>query len=154
MKTSPAGIHLIEQFERFMPNIYRDEAGIPTVGYGHVVHPGEDFAVPLTREHAEAILMKDESYAEAAIEAAITAALTQNEYDALVSFTFNCGSGALVGSTLRKLLNAGDYDGAAEQFPLWCHVMVDGVKTVSAGLLARRKAEAALFLTPDTLNAA
>ena len=86
--------------------------------------------------------LSDLADAQASVNTLVTVALSQNQYDALVSFTFNLGGGALGGSTLLRILNSGDYAGAAAQFPVWDHVA--GI--VSAGLLARRRAEQAMFL--------
>jgi lysozyme len=73
----------------------------------------------------------------------------QNQFDALISFAYNEGLGALAGSTLLKLLNSGNTGGAADQFLVWDKVRVDGQLVENQGLLNRRTAERKLFLTPD-----
>ncbi len=140
MKTSEKGIALIKQFEGFRPTAYLCPAGIPTIGYGHVILPKEKFGT-LTEAGATAILKKDLEIAERAISQFILAPLTQNQFDALASFTFNLGGGALQRSTLRRKLNAHDYEGAAREFLQW--VNSGGVKL--EGLVRRRKAERDLF---------
>jgi GH24 family phage-related lysozyme (muramidase) len=75
----------------------------------------------------------------------VTVEINQNQFDALVDFTFNLGSGALAGSTLLKKLNAGDYEGAANEFKRWNHV--NGKP--SKGLTRRRAAEEKMFLGQD-----
>ena len=82
--------------------------------------------------------------AASAVRAAARVKLNQNQFDALVSFSYNLGLGSLQNSTLLRLLNAGNFQAAADQFPRWDRA---GGKEV-AGLLARRNAERALFLTP------
>lgn len=151
MRTSSSGRALIERFEGLVLHAYRDVAGILTIGYGHVVRPGDPIIV--TQAEADALLSNDLRVAESAVNSCVTVVLEQYQFDALVSFTFNVGTGALVTSTLLRLLNAGDYQGAADQFLSWDHAMVHGVKTVVQGLLDRRTAERATFLDstgPDT----
>lgn len=141
MELSAAGLQLIERSEGFSSNEYNDVAGIPTIGYGHRILPGESFPNGITQAQAEAILANDVRTAEAAVQRLVTAPLTQGQYDALVDFTYNLGSGNLASSTLLKDLNAGNYDAAANQILLWDHA---GGK-VQPGLQARRQAEFDLF---------
>ena len=101
------GINLIKRFEGFEPEIYLDAAGLPTIGYGHLLRPGEDeiFKNGISPEAGEALLIKDVSSAEQAVLRLIHSPLTDGQFDALVSFTFNLGSGALQRSTLRRKVN-------------------------------------------------
>ncbi|WP_229407164.1 lysozyme [Methylobacillus flagellatus] len=115
--------------------------GYPTIGYGHKLGTFEDLWT-ITEAEATRLLVSDLVDAESAVNRLVKVPLTQNQYDALVSFVFNVGSGAFSRSTLLKLLNAGDYQGAANQFPAWR--MSGGV--VMAGLVKRRANERALFL--------
>lgn len=80
-------------------------------------------------------------HAENCVGRLITAELTQGQFDALVDFTYNLGAGALQGSTLRKLVNAGDMDGAAGEFGKWVHAG----GAVLPGLVTRRAEDAELF---------
>ena len=139
METSDVGIKAIEGFEGLRLNAYQDSVGVWTIGYGHTlgVHPGDT----ITQDEAEAFLRADLSNAESAVNHQVTVPLTQGQFDALVSFVFNLGSGALASSTLLRLLNAGDYEGAKGQFHRW-----DRAGNVELpGLLARRNAEAEMF---------
>lgn len=144
MQISAAGLQLIERSEGFSSTVYNDVAGIPTIGYGHRVLPGESFPNGITQAQAEAILTNDVRNAEASVQRLVTVPLTQNQFDALVDFTYNLGSGNLASSTLLKDLNAGNYDAAADQILLWDHA---GGK-VQPGLQVRRQAEFNLFTGP------
>jgi hypothetical protein len=97
-----------------------------------------------TAEEAEAGLRREIAKFERAVVRLVTVELNQNERDALISFAYNCGEGALARSTLLKKLNAGDRKGAAGQFKLWNK----GGGRVLRGLVDRRAREATLFLTP------
>lgn len=144
-----AGIDLIKEFEGCRLGPYQDVAGLWTIGIGHLIKPGETFISPITEAQAEALLREDLALACSDVERAVNVPLNDNEYAALVSFTYNCGGGALRQSTLLKLLNAGDYHGANAEFPKWCRA---GGKKVP-GLLRRRLAEAALFAKPVEVKA-
>lgn len=144
MQMSPAGLAFLGQAEGFRPTQYLDQAGLPTIGYGHLIKPGESFGT-LTQADALALLSQDVKTAEDAVNAAVTVELSQSMFDALVSFVFNVGVGAFRTSTLLKKLNAGDFLGARDQFALWNKVTIDGVKQISAGLSSRRQAEADMF---------
>jgi len=99
---------------------------------------------PITEEEGLELLMLDIAKFERAVGRLITAPLNQNQFDALTSFAFNLGGGALQQSTLRRRVNREDYEGAAEEFPRW--VFAGGRKL--KGLIKRRYAERQLFLTP------
>lgn len=145
LSLSAAGLAFIAAQEGFRAAVYEDAAGVATIGFGHALRPGEDFPDGISRDAALALLRRDAAEADAAVLRLVTAALTQAEFDALVSFTFNEGSGHFARSTLLARLNAGDFAGAAEQFLAWDKVVVNGVASVSAGLARRRRAERALF---------
>lgn len=140
MKTAQPGVDLIKEFEGFRCDAYLCPAGVWTIGYGHTegVHPGDY----VSRERGEEMLREDLMYFEAAVSDLITVSLTQNEFDALVSFTYNCGVGALGGSTLRKRLNAGEAKCKVfqEELPKWVKA---GSETLP-GLVRRREAEVEL----------
>ncbi len=138
------GLALTEQFEGLSLDAYQDQVGVWTIGYGHT---GSDVApgLSITQEQAEDLLAQDVASAAAFVNNAVSVALTQNEFDALVDFVFNLGAGAFRSSTLLRNLNAGNYAAAANQFDAWDHAG----GTVVAGLLRRRNAETALFNTPD-----
>ena len=137
---SKDGLSLTERFEGCVLTAYRDQVGVLTIGYGHTgpdVHEG----LTIAQAQAEALLAKDVQNAAACVNRAVTIALTQHEFDALVDFVFNLGAGAFEGSTLLKELNANDMTAAASQFERWDRAG----GAVVAGLLRRRQAEAQLF---------
>jgi lysozyme len=137
---SENAVDLIKCFEGCKLTAYQDSVGIWTIGFGSTlgVTPG----MTITEQQAEAMLSEALVGVSAAISGIVTYPASQNEFDALVSFTYNLGVGALRSSTLLRLLNMGDVKGAAHEFPKCCHA---GGK-VEPGLVARRAAEMALFL--------
>ena len=140
MNISEAGLELIKRHEGMRLIAYQDSVGIWTVGYGHTgsdVGPG----VTISKEEAAELLREDIGEAEACIEEHVMVDLTQGQYDALCSFVFNLGCGAFMRSTLLRMLNESDYDGAAQQFLRW--VNAGGQKL--PGLVKRRADEMALF---------
>ncbi|OOF55775.1 lysozyme [Rodentibacter genomosp. 2] len=144
MKISEKGInHIIrDEGERLMA--YQDIVGIWTIGVGHTGFvDGKPVArgMTITKEKSREILKVDLARFEKAVNANVKVPLTQNQFDALVSLAFNIGEGAFSRSTLVRKLNAGDYQGASQQFLVWKNA---GGK-VSQGLLNRRKREKALF---------
>lgn len=141
MKTSESGIDLIKGFEGVRLNAYDDGVGVMTIGVGHI--KGVQNGDTITEDQADDYLRDDLGTAEAAVNRLVKVPLDQSKFDALVSFTFNLGAGALAGSTLLKRLNAGDYDGAADEFLRWNRA---GGR-IMAGLTKRRISERMLFLT-------
>jgi lysozyme len=145
---SAAGAEFIAQFEGFVPTIYNDAAQPPnaTIGFGHVVHAGpitgNEAVKQVTREQALAMLRKDCAKAAAAVRRHVTQPLTQAQFDALVSFTFNLGEQNLAESTLLKKLNAGELDAVPAELQRWVHA---GPGAPLPGLVRRRQAVAALF---------
>lgn len=137
------GRELVRKWESFAPKVYICPAGYPTIGYGHVVKPVEKdrFAGGITRLEAQELLKSDLRTAENAVLRYITVALDDGQFNALVSFTFNLGAGALQASTLRKVINRGDYEEAPEQFKRWVNA---GGKKLK-GLVRRRQEEADMF---------
>lgn len=139
MKISQKGIDLIKSFEGCRLAAYKCPAGVWTIGYGHT--SGVRAGQKITQKQAEDFLKSDLQVYEKGVEKAVRVKLNQNQFDALVSFSFNCGLGALKNSTLLKKLNAGDYKGASAEFPRWNKA--NG--RILAGLKRRRKAEKTLF---------
>ena len=140
MQTSPAGLALKEQEEGYRQFPYQDIVGKWTVGFGHLIKPGEDFSAGLTRDQAVAQLIKDSALADAIVNREVTVPLNQGEFDALSDFCYNLGD-RLQGSTLLRLLNAGDYAGAEAQLTAWVYA---GGRP-NAGLKARRILEMGLW---------
>ncbi len=143
------GLNLIKNFEGYAQVVrgttnvttYLDAVGVPTIGYGHT---GPDVTpnLVITQAQAEALLQSDVRGAERAVTAAVTVALSDNQFAALVSFVYNLGAGTLQNSTLLSVLNTGDYAGAADQFTRFVYAGGE----VLQGLVRRRDAERALFL--------
>lgn len=140
MKTSKSGIELIKRHEGLRLNAYMCPGNVLTIGYGHTksVYPNQ----VITAETAEELLKKDLLRFEKAVSRYVEVPLTQNQFDALVSFAFNVGVSAFRNSTLLKLLNQGSYKSASIQFGRW--VMAGTTKL--PGLVRRREEEKRLFL--------
>lgn len=141
---SDAGFALTKQFEGLRLVAYQDQVGVWTIGYGHTgreVHGG----MVITEAQADTLLHSDVAGAVACVNRAVTANIFQHHFDALVDFVFNLGCARLLGSTLLRHVNAGEFDLAAPQFLLWDHA--GGV--VVQGLLKRRQAEMVMFQSVD-----
>lgn len=139
MNIGPAGIALIKSFEGLRLKAYQDQVGVWTIGYGST--KGVTEGMTITEAQAEALLVADLADAEHCVNSAVTVPLTQKEYDALVSWVFNLGCGTLRKSSVLRLLNDSDYDGAAQAMKLYNKA---GGQVV-AGLERRRTAEVNLF---------
>ena len=127
----------------FSSNIYICPAGYPTIGYGHVVlaHEQDQFASGITQGEATELLRKDVRIAERAVLRLISVPLTDGQFDALISFTFNLGAGALQRSTLRLKVNRGEHESVPPELMKW--VWAAG-KTLP-GLVRRRRLESILY---------
>ena len=138
------GLDLVKHFESLFLKAYQDSVGVWTIGWGHTGLTHKDGTVrkgqTITEQRAEELLKHDMTHFAKHVEKLIIVPLTDDQFDALVSFDFN--TGGLAKSTLRKKLNAGDYEGAAAEFPKWNKA---GGK-VLRGLTRRRKSEQNLFL--------
>jgi lysozyme len=140
-KTSENGLHFIRETEGCRLTAYQDSGGVWTIGVGHTagVKPGQR----ATMAEVEEWLREDVGDSEDAVASLVKVALTQNQYDALVSFVFNLGATQFSDSTLLKKLNAGDYKGAQGQFKRWVYDNGE----IQPGLVKRRNGEAMLFGT-------
>lgn len=139
----------------FAASIYPDDAGKPTIGWGHVVTRNESFSTPISREKAEQILEDDLAIFERVILASVKVPMTDAMMGALLSFAFNVGATAFRNSTLLRRLNEGDYSGAANEFMRWIYFTHPRTKEkiAAGGLGRRRKEEKYLFLSqgiPET----
>jgi len=139
---SQAGANFIKSFEGFAAYIYICLGGYKSIGYGHALRVGEIFKEPMNKIEGDVLIKKDIRVYEYAVTRYIKVPLSQGQRDALISFTFNLGAGALQRSTLRMKLNRGEYESAADEFPRWCRA---GGRIVK-GLLRRRRAEREIFL--------
>src|SRR5690625_740647 len=151
-KTSQVGVDLIKEFEGLRLTAYQDSVGVWTIGYGHTNNTASADKYPvyagqtISKAKAETILKADLITFENAVNNYVTVSINQNQFDALVSFSFNLGAGALRTSTLLQKLNNGDVNGAANEFGRW--VNAGGVQL--PGLVRRREAEKQLFLSGST----
>ena len=146
MRISDKGISLIKQLEGLRLTAYQDSVGVWTIGYGWTQPvDGKPIRAGMTikEETAERLLRTGLVGYESDVSKLVKVRLTQGQFDALVSFAYNLGTRALSTSTLLKKLNAGDYAGAADEFPRWNKA---GGK-VLPGVTRRREAERALFLS-------
>lgn len=148
MKTSQDGINLIKHFEGLRTKAYLDSVGVATIGYGHT--KGVKLGMIITETKAEELLKQDLEYFEARVLELVKIPLKQNEFDALVSFTFNLGEGNLKKSTLLKKLNkvavptSAIMEDISNEFLKWNKA---GGKELK-GLTKRRLAEKMMFTKP------
>ena len=144
----PQALDIIREFEGFREQAYVDTDGTPVIGYGlskvdgRKVQLGDRISVA----KADAVLSKEVLTLKEQINSMVTVELNSNQLSALTSFAFNVGIYGLESSTLLKKLNAGDYLGAANEFPRWNKAHIRGRKVPLAGLSRRREAEKQLFL--------
>lgn len=144
MRISKRGAELIEEFEGFSAKPYIDPVGVWTIGYGSTAGVGPN-SPHVTRAQAEQRLMREVDATYGAAVNALQLALTQNAFDALVSFTYNCGPGAIAPSTgVGRALRREDWRAAADALLAWDKA---GGRRLP-GLTRRRHAERALFLEP------
>ena len=152
MKTSDVGYNLIKKYEKFVPKLYSNDGGGRggncTIGYGHLIHTGPctsaDFAKypnGISQTEAETTLRKDVEIVEDLIRNNVTVQLTQNQFDALISFLFTMGEGRFRTSTLLKQLNISDYDSV----PVEMRKFLYSNGKLAPGLTPRREEEAGLF---------
>jgi lysozyme len=136
---SPVGLDFLKRQEGFSSVPYWDVKGY-SIGYGHFMGPVATMDY-VSREQGEALLIEDLSQYETAIRENVAVPLTQGQFDALTDFTYNLGVSAFLQSTLLRLLNAGDYAGAANEFGRW----INAGGAPSPTLIARRAAEVEMF---------
>lgn len=134
-------LDLVKGFEGCSLKAYKDPIGVWTIGYGHTY--GVSQGQQLTQDEVDQLLIEDLTSVGNEVDHLVIVSLNQNQFDALVSFTFNVGGTNLAKSTLLKKLNAGDVSGAADEFDRW--VYAGG--QIFNGLVKRRQAEKALFLS-------
>ena len=138
-------VGLAKEFEGLRLEPYRDAAGFPTVGYGHLL--ARDRAAPLDhwpaidKAEAERLLAVDLASAAGSVSRLIEVPLADAQYAALIDFAFNCGAGNLQASTLRRLVNREDHAAVPDELLKW--IWAGGVRL--RGLIRRRAAEGALY---------
>ena len=142
---STAGIALMCSFEGLKLKAYDDGVGVWTIGFGTTIYPNGikvRKGDTCTEAQAKAYMAHDLKKFESTVNSAVTVPVNQNQFDALVSLTYNIGMGAFKESTLLKKLNLSDYKAASAQFAVWNK----GGRKVMQGLVRRRADERALFL--------
>lgn len=142
LKTNKQGIELIKRFEAFKSKVYACPAGRQTIGYGHT-GPDVTLESRVTKEEAEALLLKDIEAIEAILNLLIKTELNTNQFSACVSLTYNIGIKAFQRSTLLKKLNQGELQSASDEFLKWDQSNGKRLR----GLTLRRMAERSLFLS-------
>lgn len=146
MEMSNNGLSLLKTFEGCELAAYQDPVGVWTIGYGWtqpVNGKPVGKGMTITQDTADSLLHSGVVQYEKGVTRLVNVGINQNQFDALVDFAYNLGVKALEGSTLLKKLNAGDYTGAADEFPKWNKA---GGKVLN-GLVKRRAAERSLFLS-------
>ncbi|PDS75456.1 lysozyme [Rhizobium sp. L43] len=146
MAINSASEQLIKSFEACKLTCYADAIGVPTIGWGTTkgLKKSDIGKKTITQSEADRLFSRDVAQFEKAVLGLVKVPLTPNQFGALVSFTYNCGSANLAASTLLKKVNAKDFAGAANEFARWNKAGGQ----VLAGLTRRRAAEATLFATP------
>lgn len=145
MILSENGRKFIQNFEGLRLDAYLCPAGIWTIGYGHTF--GVQKGMKITKQQADEFFLKDIQKFENAVNTFVKVKLTQGQFDALVSFTYNCGIENFKNSTLLKKLNQSDYTGCSEEFVRWNKIYTNGKLSPCEGLTNRRKSEQKLFLS-------
>lgn len=145
-QAGPGALAVIETFEGYSPVVYKDSAGLPTIGIGHLIKPGEKIPQPLLPHQAKELLKKDTKVAVAGVNRRVKVPLKQHQADALISFTFNVGEGSLSKSTLLKKVNSGKHHEVPNEFLRWVYA---GGKYIR-GLFLRRQAESMLYNGVDS----
>ena len=143
MEISQEGIALIKRFEGCKLQAYKCSAGVPTIGFGST--RGVTMDMEISQDRAEALLLEDVSDFEEEVNKCVKGPLSQNQFDALVAWTFNLGGSNLRSSTMLKVLNNGEYDKVPSEMKRWNRAGGQ----VLEGLVRRRTAEALMFENLD-----
>lgn len=150
MEMNAQGLAILKSCESCKLTAYQDKGGTWTIGWGRTrdVSPG----MTCTQEEADSWLMAEIAAVSAVVEKLVTVPLNENQFSALVDFAYNEGTGTLAGSSILRLLNAGQYATAATHLELYDKIHVNGEKVAELGLAKRRAMEKALFLSPVQPN--
>lgn len=152
-KSSQNLIGYLKSKEGFEAKVYNDLAGCATIGYGHKLTPEEikdqTFKAGITQAQAQKLLKRDLLPAEKSVNNNVKVPLNQNQFDALVDFVYNVGSGNFLASTALKDINLLNWTAVAGGLALFNKVTIKGKKVVSKGLTQRRKEEGEIFNTPS-----
>ena len=139
MEISQEGLSLIKRFEGCKLKAYKCSAGVPTIGWGST--QGVTMDMEISQQRADALLLEDVAIFEEEVNKAVKVPLEQNQFDALVAWTFNLGGSNLRSSTMLKVLNEKKYEEVPSQMKRWNKANGE----VLAGLVRRREAESLLF---------
>lgn len=145
MKASILAVNLLKDVEGWRNKPYKDSGGKCTIGWGHLIEAGEFYPDKITLEQGEKYLRDDIAEAERIVRSTVTVPLTQNQFDSLISFTFNIGAGAWAVSDTLKILNNGEHHRMPARMLMWVKVTKNGVKVVEEGLINRRLKEVRLW---------
>jgi lysozyme len=150
MNLSEKGLALIKEFEGFRSHVYKDGIGLPTIGYGHKLMPGDTFPNGVTDGQATVLLADDTQDAVEGVNHALKAPVKQGVFDALVSLAYNNGVHRVVASSLMQLVNAGNFDAACAQLYYTDsqgaqHGWIFAGGVIEPGLVKRRQAEQAIW---------
>ena len=151
MKLNQTGLDLIKKYEGFRSHAYRDAVGVWTIGYGHTSMAGAPRVKPglrISRQQGEDILARDVAKFARKIRPMIQVELNDNQFSALVSFSYNVGVGGFRRSSVLQRVNAGRFDAVPNRLSLWVKA---GGRTLK-GLVRRRAAEGELFLSGKTTD--
>ena len=146
----PATVDLVKQFEGFSASTYLDTSGLPVIGYGQTRINGATVSMGqyITQAQADLALRQELNHIQNLVKSYVRVELNPYQLGALTSLVYNAGTRILTNSTLVRKLNAGDYVGAANEFPRWNKANQGGILVAFPGLTKRRLAEKKLFLTP------
>lgn len=143
MQATEAAKKTLKEREGLRLEAYQDQKGVWTIGWGHT--PATK-GMRITETQAEALFASDVKAMEDAINRSVRVKISQEMFDALLIFVFNIGAAAFSTSTMLKKINAGNFEGAAAEFPKWNKItMPDGKKIVSDGQVKRRAIEESIF---------
>jgi len=132
---------LERKWEGLKLSVYPDQAGNPTIGYGHKLLPGESYPNGINEDQAVELLHSDIASAQSAAREHVKVPLSENQFSALVDWVYNLGAGKVQGSTLLARLNAGDYSAVPSELARWKYI--DGAP--ADGLASRRADEISLW---------
>lgn len=148
MNISEHGLALIRTSEKLVYDRYLCPAGVPTIGYGHVIRKEDGDLRRINGVTADVLLREDVRRFESGVRKLVTRKLTQGQFDALVDWSFNLGLGALQTSTMLKRINGNmPNEFVVQSMIQWNKARVKGVLTVLGGLVTRRRRESELWLT-------
>ena len=158
MKTSAKAIDLLAQYEQEVDHVYKDQAGLPTIGCGHLLTRSEllsgfvviggvscPIAEGITHDQCMTLMAQDLAPVEATVNAGVKVHLEQNQFDALMLFCFNIGNHGFLTSSALTAINNGKFDEVPADIAKWNKITQDGLHVVSQGLVNRRNKEIALW---------